>query len=99
MYRMGEKELEAVRAVIDSKNLFRMGDVSEGCLRECDKFEKEWAEYIGSKHALLMSGGGTAALICALAALGIGPGDEVIVPAYTFMATASAVLCVGPYLF
>jgi dTDP-4-amino-4,6-dideoxygalactose transaminase len=59
------------------------------------RFEKEWAEKIGVKHAVCLSGGGTAGLICALAALGIGPGDEVIVPAYTFMATASAVLVCG----
>jgi dTDP-4-amino-4,6-dideoxygalactose transaminase len=42
-----------------------------------------------------MCGGGTAALVCGLAGLGIGPGDEVIVPAYTWMATATAVLTVG----
>jgi dTDP-4-amino-4,6-dideoxygalactose transaminase len=42
-----------------------------------------------------MSGGGTAALVCSMAGLGIGPGDEVIVPAYTWMATATSVLTVG----
>jgi dTDP-4-amino-4,6-dideoxygalactose transaminase len=43
----------------------------------------------------MMCGGGTAAIACALAGLGIGPGDEVIVPAYTWLATATSVLTVG----
>ncbi len=95
MYRVGNEEVKAVGKIILSKQYFRMADKKSGCFQECDKFEKEWSKYIGTKHSLLMSGGGTAALICALAGLEIGPGDEVIVPAYTFMASASAVLCVG----
>jgi dTDP-4-amino-4,6-dideoxygalactose transaminase len=47
------------------------------------------------KYALLMNGGGTAALMAGLVGLDIGPGDEVLIPSYTFMATASAVLLVG----
>lgn len=95
MYRVGKEEVKAVEKIILSKQYFRMADPKSGCFRECDKFEAEWSKYTGAKHSLLMSGGGTAALICALAGLEIGPGDEVIVPAYTFMASASAVLCVG----
>ena len=53
--------------------------------------EKEWAEFVGSRHCLT-TGSGTAALHMGLAALGVEPGDEVIVPAYTFLATASCVL-------
>lgn len=53
--------------------------------------EKEWAEFVGAKHCLT-TGSGTAALHMALAALDVGPGDEVIVPSYTFLATASCVL-------
>jgi dTDP-4-amino-4,6-dideoxygalactose transaminase len=64
-------------------------------LGECSRFEEEWAHKIGTKYALLMCGGGTAALVCALAGIGIGPGDEVLVPAYTWMATATSVLAVG----
>ena len=93
MYRIGKEEVRAIERVLKSRKLFRMEEPKSE--RECDKFEMEWAKYIGSKHSLLVSGGGTAALICALAGLEIGPGDEVIVPAYTFMASASAVLCVG----
>ena len=53
--------------------------------------EEEWAEYIGTKYALVTNSG-TSALHMAVAASGLGPGDEVIVPAFTFLATATAVL-------
>ena len=61
---------------------------------EVKALEKEWSEYTGKKHCLATSSG-TAALHMALAALKIGPGDEVIVPAYTFLASASCVLHAG----
>jgi perosamine synthetase len=54
-------------------------------------FEKDFAEYIGVKHAIGINSG-TAALHIAIAALNIGPGDEVIVPPFTFIATASSIL-------
>lgn len=57
-------------------------------------FEDEWAEYCGTTHAVGVSSG-TAALALALRALGIGLGDEVIVPAMTYVATAFAVSHVG----
>ncbi|MCX7917317.1 MAG: DegT/DnrJ/EryC1/StrS family aminotransferase [bacterium] len=91
MYRIGKEEVKAVEKVIKSKELFRVKK-RKG---ECDKFEEEWAKKIGTKYALLMSGGGTAALICGLVGLDIGPGDEVLIPSYTFMATATSVLMVG----
>ncbi len=95
MYRIGDSEIEAVRRVIESGKLFRTGCAADGHQGAVDQFEMNWARTIGTDYSLLLSGGGTAALICALAALGIGPGDEVIVPAYTWMATATAVLSVG----
>jgi dTDP-4-amino-4,6-dideoxygalactose transaminase len=95
MYRIGKEEVKEIEKVIESKKLFRVGDPKTGHQQEVNRFEKEWAEKIGSKFALCMSGGGTAALICGLVGLEIGPGDEVIVPGYTFMATAIAVLAVG----
>lgn len=92
MYVMGKQEVEAVRKVIESGKLFRYagGQVAT----QTATFEKSLAAKIGVKHALATSSG-TASLICAMAGLGIGPGDEVIVPAYTFIATALAPLAVG----
>ena len=95
MYRMGQEEVDEVTKVILGKKLFRMGEPAAGHLQEVERFEREWAATIGVEYALLMSGGGTSAIICALAALGVGPGDEVLVPAYTWMATATAALSVG----
>lgn len=95
MFRIGDIELRQLEATIASKQLFRVGNPLNGHWQQVVSFEREWAQTIGTKHALLVSGGGTAALTCALVGLGIGPGDEVIVPAYTFMATASAVLMAG----
>ncbi|MFX1496409.1 MAG: DegT/DnrJ/EryC1/StrS family aminotransferase [Promethearchaeota archaeon] len=54
-------------------------------------FEKEFANYIGVKHAIGVNSG-TAALHIAIAALNIGPGDEIIVPPFTFISTASSIL-------
>ncbi|MBI4978625.1 MAG: DegT/DnrJ/EryC1/StrS family aminotransferase [Spirochaetes bacterium] len=89
MFKIDEKEVDAVANIIKSGKIFRYNPGS------CTEFlEKEWAEKIGTKYSLATSSG-TASLICALAALGIGPGDEVIVPGYTFIATAAAVLAVG----
>ncbi|GBC97310.1 8-amino-3,8-dideoxy-alpha-D-manno-octulosonate transaminase [bacterium HR16] len=95
MYRIGEEEVEEVRKVLLSGHLFRVGEGVEGHLHEVDRFEREWAQLIGTEYALCMAGGGTAALICGLVGMGIGPGDEVIVPGYTWMATATSVLAVG----
>jgi perosamine synthetase len=55
------------------------------------QFEESWARTLGAKHCVAVANG-TSALITSLAALGIGPGDEVIVPPYTFVATINAVL-------
>lgn len=55
------------------------------------KFESVWADRMGAKHCLATANG-TSALITALAALHIGPGDEIVVPPYTFAATVNAVL-------
>ncbi|GAA4786439.1 DegT/DnrJ/EryC1/StrS family aminotransferase [Olivibacter ginsenosidimutans] len=59
-----------------------------------DAFEKHWAQTIGTKRCLTVVNG-TNALITTLANLGVGAGDEVIVPPYTFIATVMAVLAVG----
>lgn len=87
---MGEEEVAAAARVIRSKNLFRFSPGAE----ECTRFEEEAAAFLGVKHALFVTTG-TAGLVCALSGLGIGPGDEVIVPGYTYIATAAAVCTVG----
>jgi dTDP-4-amino-4,6-dideoxygalactose transaminase len=80
-------ELLATVAAVAGKAAFIGG-------HEVDAFEEEWAAYCGSRHAVGLSSG-TEALALALRALGVGPGDEVIVPANSFIATAEAVTLVG----
>lgn len=94
MLKIGEAEIQAAARVIRSGVLFRYGNPKEGHPNECAKFERELAEKVGKKHALLVTSG-TAALICGLAGMEVGPGDEVIVPGYTFIASALAPLAVG----
>ena len=91
MYVIGQEEADAVRRVIESRQLFRYRGGEGG---ETDQFETEWAEKIGVKYALTVTSG-TAGLMCALAGLGLELGDQVIVPAYTWMATAVAPLPFG----
>ena len=82
----GVEEEQAVQQVIRSGWL-SMGEVTKG-------FEQEFAAFIGAKHTLAVSNG-TAALHLACLVAGIGPGDEVIVPSLTFVATANAVRYTG----
>lgn len=83
-----ECDVAAVDAVLRSGKWFRYDGEKNA------EFEKVFAGHCGVRHALAVTNG-TAALEISLAALGVGPGDEVIVPSYTFYSTASAVLFVG----
>ena len=89
----GEEEVEAASRVIRSRNPFRYYGVGEGPHEVLD-FEQEFAAHLGAKHALMVNAG-SSALICGLVGAGVRPGDEVIVPAYTWNATANAVVAVG----
>ena len=89
MLRIGQKEIDAVARLLNSGRLFRYGRQSQ-----CARFERRWARHLGAGHACMASSG-TAALTAALGGLGIGPGDEVIVPCHTYMATPVSVLAVG----
>ena len=90
MYRIGKEEIEAVARAINSRDFFKIN----GSGQEVMHFEEEWKAVSGSDYALLMTSG-MGALTSALIGLGIGPGDEVIVPGYTYIATALAVTAVG----
>jgi dTDP-4-amino-4,6-dideoxygalactose transaminase len=80
-------ELRAAFDRVFGASAFVLGD-------EVEQFEFEFADYCGVKHCVGVASG-TAALMIMLQAAGIGPGDEVIVPAHTFIATALAVLHAG----
>ena len=84
--QIGDEEIAAVERVLRSRWLAHGPEV--------EAFEKEFAEYVGVEYGAAVSNG-TVALVLALKALGIGPGDEVIVPTYTFIASATSVLMVG----
>lgn len=83
---VGEEEIAAVADVMRSGMLAQGSVVTE--------FESRFAEYCGAAHAVGVNSG-TAALHAALLAAGVGPGDSVVVPAFTFFATASAVSMCG----
>ena len=90
MFRIGEEEKAAVARVIDSRSLFKINN----SLQECMHCEEEMKEKFGCEYVTLMSSG-KGALISALIGAGVGPGDQVIVPGYTYIATAIAVTAVG----
>lgn len=90
---LGPEEKDRVLNVLEKKRIFRY--FPQGLEQsETSLLEQEYKEFIGTNHALAVNSG-TSALICALIASGVGPGDEVIIPAYTWVATAAAVAIVG----
>ena len=94
-YWFGEEERREVLEVLASGQLFRYGNLSDPKFtHKVYSFEQEFARYCGVKHALATSSGTGAIMVSALA-LGLKPGDEVIVPAYTFAASYTALIFSG----
>jgi 8-amino-3,8-dideoxy-alpha-D-manno-octulosonate transaminase len=87
-----EKEQQALREVVESGSPFRFW--GPGKPQKVQRFEEDFAGYMGTRFALGVTSG-TAALDCAVAGLDIGPGDEVIVPAYTWWSDYTCVVHAG----
>ena len=92
IHYLGQEEIDAVTRVLKSQSLFRY--YGPDPQHETEKFEAEFAGFTGHKYCLAVSSG-TAALQVALAALGVGVGDEVIVPGYFWVSTVGAVVRSG----
>ena len=87
---IGEEEKKEVMEVLDNKYLFRYYGPANA-ESKVKKFEQEFAKKMGSKYCLATSSC-TGALLSAMTACGIGPGDEVIVPGYTFFASCATIV-------
>jgi len=83
---LGDEEIEEVADVIKSGWLTTAS--------RCARFEEDFARFVGARHALAVNSA-TAALHLGLEALGIGEGDKVLVPTFTFTATAEVVRYLG----
>lgn len=92
VHYMDEEEVAAAARVLRARSPFRYYGVDPQ--KEVDEFEKEFAAFVGVRHALAVSSG-TGALQTALSALGVGPGQEVIIPAYLWVSVAAAVVNQG----
>lgn len=90
---INEEEAEAALRVVRSRRLFRFYGLGES-QSQVAALERTFAAEVGVPYAVAVNSG-TSALCTALAAAGVGPGDEVIVPAYTWVATAMAVAVMG----
>jgi len=94
-YWIADEEREEVMDVLNAGYLSRYGDPDNPSFKQkVYTLEREFAAYSGVKHCVATNSG-TGSLYIALKALGIGPGDEVIVPAYTFVASYTATIFAG----
>lgn len=92
MLFIGEEEKKELLEVIEGKYLCRYGDESDPNFKaKVWKLEKELIRYSGANYCVAMNSG-TMALLVALSALGVGPGDEVLVPGYTFIASIATII-------
>lgn len=92
---VADEEIEAVTRVLRRRKIFRyLERSSEEGVSEAAQLERAFTEFTGCDYAIGTTGG-TTALISALVGIGVNVGDEVVVPAYTYIATPSACLIVG----
>lgn len=89
---IGAEEVKQAIEVLEAGHLFRYGEESDPSFKgKVRALEDSVAKLSGTKYGLAVNSG-TSALLCALLGLGVGPGDEVIVPGYTFVASMSTVV-------
>ena len=86
---MDSKEIDAAVRLLKGRSLFRYYGVK--LLKEVEKLEAEFAQFVGARYAVAVTSG-TGALHTALSALGVGPGQEVIVPAYMWVSVVASVV-------
>jgi len=94
-YLVGKEEIKELMDLMESGHLFRYGNLNDPNFKhKVHTLEEEFAEYSGVPYSVATSSG-TSSLLIPLFALGAKPGDEVIVPAYTFVASYSAIIFAG----
>ncbi len=92
VYVFGQEEAKELAEVIDGKYLFRYGLMEDkNFKKKVFTFEEEFKRKMGADYCVATSSG-TGSLMCCLSAIGIVPGDEVIVPGYTFIASISSII-------
>ena len=89
VHHMDQEEIDAAVRVLQSRSLFRYYGID--LQQETASFETEFADFVGTKYAIGLTSG-TGALQTALSALGVGPGQEVIIPAYMWVSVIAAVV-------
>lgn len=92
VHYMDEEEIEAANRVLRARSPFRYYGLQ--ALGEVEQFEKDFATHLGVPYAVAVTSG-TGALHTALSALGVGPGQEIIVPAYMWVSVVAAVVNLG----
>lgn len=92
VHQMDQEERKAVLNILDHRSPYRYYGID--LQREVEQLEAEFIQFLGVKHAVAVASG-TSALNVALAALGVGPGQEIIIPAYMWVSVAAAVVNQG----
>jgi 8-amino-3,8-dideoxy-alpha-D-manno-octulosonate transaminase len=89
VHHIDEQEIDAAVRVLKSRSLFRYYGID--LQSEVESFEREFGQFVGTRHAIAVASG-TGALHTALSALGVGPGQEIIIPAYLWVSVVAAVV-------